>query len=32
LGRDHCARILQRAWALEEQDGVHHLMKLLRMP
>jgi len=31
LGRDHCARILQCAWALEEQDGVHHLMKLLRM-
>src|SRR5881296_3492698 len=26
LGRDHCARILQCAWALEEQDGVHHLM------
>src|SRR6058998_3312339 len=31
LGRDHCARILQRAWALEEEDGVHYLMKLLRM-
>src|SRR5436190_4150995 len=31
LGRDHCAKILQRAWALEEEDGVHHLMKLLRM-
>jgi len=31
LGRDHCARILQCAWALEEEKGVHHLMKLLRM-
>ena len=32
LGRDHCAKILQCAWALEEESGVHHLMKLLRMP
>src|SRR5438067_3264364 len=32
LGRDHCARILQCVWSLDEQDGVHHLMKLLRMP
>src|SRR5947207_12214640 len=32
LGRDHCAKILQCAWALDEESGVHHLMKLLRMP
>jgi 2-methylcitrate dehydratase len=32
LGRDHCAKILQHAWSLEQEDGVHHLMKLLRMP
>src|SRR6266478_5242973 len=32
LGRDHSARILQRAWSLDQQSGVHHLMKLLRMP
>jgi len=23
--------MFQGAWALEEEDGVHHLMKLLRM-
>ena len=32
LGRDHCAKILEHIWALDQQHGVHHLMKLLRMP
>jgi 2-methylcitrate dehydratase len=32
MGRDHCARTLDHAWALDQQTGVHHLMKLLRMP
>jgi 2-methylcitrate dehydratase len=32
LGRDHCAKILDQAWSLDEQSGVHHLMKLLKMP
>jgi 2-methylcitrate dehydratase len=32
LGRDHCARILEHIWALDQQRDVHHLMKLLRMP
>src|SRR5256885_4355180 len=32
LGRDHCAKILDHAWSLEQEKGVHHLMKLLRMP
>jgi 2-methylcitrate dehydratase len=32
LGRDHCAKILDHAWALDQEKGVHHLMKLLRMP
>src|SRR5262245_54693256 len=31
MGRDHCARILDHAWALDQQKDVHHLMKLLRM-
>jgi len=32
LGRDHCAKILEHIWALDQQRDVHHLMKLLRMP
>jgi 2-methylcitrate dehydratase len=32
LGRDHSAKILDQAWSLDQQSGVHHLMKLLRMP
>jgi 2-methylcitrate dehydratase len=32
LGRDHSAKILDQAWTLDQQSGVHHLMKLLRMP
>src|SRR3977135_1727359 len=32
LGRDHSAKILDQAWSLDQQNGVHHLMKLLRMP
>jgi len=32
LGRDHCAKILDHAWSLDQEKGVHHLMKLLRMP
>ena len=32
MGRDHCAKILDHAWSLDEHQGVHHLMKLLRMP
>jgi 2-methylcitrate dehydratase len=32
MGRDHCAKILDHVWSLEQQKGVHHLMKLLRMP
>lgn len=32
LGRDHCAKILDRAWSLDQHKSVHHLMKLLRMP
>src|SRR5437763_510055 len=31
LGRDHCAKILDHAWSLDEKKGIHHLMKLLRM-
>ena len=27
LGRDHSAKILDQAWSLDEQSGVHHLMK-----
>src|SRR5215831_19407704 len=26
MGRDHCARILDHAWALDQQKDVHHLM------
>lgn len=32
LGRDHCAKILDHVWSLDQKKGVHHLMKLLRMP
>jgi 2-methylcitrate dehydratase len=32
VGRDHCAKILDHAWALDQEKSVHHLMKLLRMP
>jgi hypothetical protein len=32
LGRDHCAKIMEHVWALDEQKDVYHLMKLLRMP
>jgi len=32
MGRDHCAKILDHSWALDQHKGVHHLMKLLRMP
>src|SRR6266404_5775195 len=32
LGRDHSAKILDQAWSLDEQSGVHHLMKSLKMP
>jgi 2-methylcitrate dehydratase len=31
LGRDHSAKILDQAWTLDQQSGVHHLMKSLRM-
>lgn len=31
MGRDHCARILEHAWAFEEQGNLHHMMKLLLM-
>jgi 2-methylcitrate dehydratase len=31
LGRDHSAKILDQAWSLDQQSGVHHLMKLLKM-
>ena len=31
LGRDHSAKILQHAWSLDQQSGVHHLMKSLKM-
>jgi len=32
LGRDHCAKILEHIWALDQQHSVQNLMKLLRMP
>src|SRR5437588_8126218 len=32
LGRDHSAKISQCVWSLDQEQGVHHLMKLLRMP
>src|SRR5213082_3475202 len=32
MGRDHCAKILDHAWSINQEKGVHHLMKLLRMP
>jgi 2-methylcitrate dehydratase len=32
FGRDRCAHILEHAWALERQNNVHHLMKLVHMP
>src|SRR5213595_255353 len=32
LGRDHCAKILQRDWALDEAANVDELMKALVMP
>jgi 2-methylcitrate dehydratase len=32
LGRDQCAKILDHVWSLDQKKGVHHLMKLLRMP
>jgi 2-methylcitrate dehydratase len=32
LGRDHSAKILQHAWLLDQEKGVHHLMKSLKMP
>jgi 2-methylcitrate dehydratase len=32
LGRDRCAQILEHVWALERQNNVHHLIKLLHMP
>jgi 2-methylcitrate dehydratase len=32
LGRDHCAKILEHIWALDQHRDVHHLIKLLRMP
>jgi 2-methylcitrate dehydratase len=32
LGRDHCAKILDHAWSLDEKKGVYRLMKRLRMP
>jgi 2-methylcitrate dehydratase len=31
LGRDHSAKILDQAWSLDQQSGVHHLMKSLKM-
>jgi 2-methylcitrate dehydratase len=31
LGRDHCAKILDHAWSLDEKKGVYRLMKRLRM-
>src|SRR6266550_3134589 len=31
LGRDHSAKILDQAWSLYQQSGVHHLMKSLKM-
>src|SRR5207249_2939395 len=32
MGRDHCAKILDHAWSINQEKGVHHLMKLLRIP
>src|SRR5437773_11322304 len=31
MGRDHCAKILDHAWSINQEKGVNHLMKLLRM-
>jgi 2-methylcitrate dehydratase len=31
LGRDRCAKILERCWAFDKERNVEHLVKLLRM-
>src|SRR6266480_4953624 len=32
MGRDHCAKILDHAWSINQEKGVYRLMKRLRMP
>jgi len=31
FSRDHAAKVIEHVWSLDEQKGVHHLMKLVRV-
>src|ERR1700719_347877 len=31
FSRDHAAKVIEHVWSLDEQKGVHHLMKMVRV-